>query len=616
MQLKSKAPSRTHETKVEFEDSLWCWPKRALAGGRDRTFCFQVGLVLTRIGHGEAIEEDASRGRTKGGGQMLGSSALRMTFLPIVARELRVAARRRGTYWSRLGAALAALAVGCFIMLIPGLRSPQQLGMSLFVPLSVISFVYSLLAGIFTTADCLSEEKREGTLGLLFLTDLKGYDIVLGKLAATSVTAFYGMLAIFPVMAIPLLAGGVTGAEFWRVVLVSVNNLLFSLAVGMFCSAISKDERKAVVLAFVIVLFFTALLPLLAAWLVRWPRASPPIFFIPSPGFGCFVAFDAFYRTMPTAGFNSFYQSVLCVHLLAWSFLVTAWVIVPRAWQDRAESAGRTRLRERWLNWAHGSAATRQAVRRRLLEVNPYYWLAGRDRLKVLLVWALLGCGALLWLWGLWRYPSGWKDSVAYVWTALIAHTALKCWVALEACRRFGADRRSGALELVLSTPLKVSEIVRGQSLALFKQFAGPVLVVVFADFVFMLTEHNESEWILVWVAGMSVFVADMITLSWMAMWTGLTLRQANRAAGAALVKVLVLPWLVFGLLMLFVTLGAFSNPSALSGISEGHFVVLSWMGIALINDACFGWWARQRLLRDFRDVVAERVSKGRAPLN
>src|SRR5436190_11090789 len=105
-----------------------------------------------------------------------------MTFLPIVARELRVAARRRGTYWTRLGAALTALALGGWIMLMPGVRSPQMLGITLFVALSVVAYIYSLLAGIFTTADCLSEEKREGTLGLLFLTDLKGYDIVLGKL--------------------------------------------------------------------------------------------------------------------------------------------------------------------------------------------------------------------------------------------------------------------------------------------------------------------------------------------------------------------------------------------------------------------------------------------------
>src|SRR6185295_17312104 len=100
------------------------------------------------------------------------------------------------------------------------------------------------------------EEKREGTLGLLFLTDLKGYDIVFGKIVATSLNVVYGMLALFPIMAIPLLAGGVTGAEFWRVVMVALNNLFFSLAVGLFCSALSRDERKAMILAVFGVGFF------------------------------------------------------------------------------------------------------------------------------------------------------------------------------------------------------------------------------------------------------------------------------------------------------------------------------------------------------------------------
>ena len=37
------------------------------------------------------------------------------TFLPIVSRELRVAARRRGTYWNRTLAAIVAIAI--FVLL-------------------------------------------------------------------------------------------------------------------------------------------------------------------------------------------------------------------------------------------------------------------------------------------------------------------------------------------------------------------------------------------------------------------------------------------------------------------------------------------------------------------
>ena len=69
-------------------------------------------------------------------------------------------------------------------------------------------FVIASLAGLFLTSDTLSEEKREGTLGLLFLTDLRGYDVVFGKLISHSTQALYGLLAAFPILGLTLLIGG------------------------------------------------------------------------------------------------------------------------------------------------------------------------------------------------------------------------------------------------------------------------------------------------------------------------------------------------------------------------------------------------------------------------
>src|SRR5204862_25874 len=168
-----------------------------------------------------------------------------MTFLPIVDRELRVTARRRSIYRVRLAVALTAMVVAGFILLV-NLGAPQhQLGRHVFVGLSVLCMIYCLFSGRISTADCLSEEKREGTLGLLFLTNLKGYDVVLGKLAATSLQSIYGLLAIFPVLGLPLMMGGVTVGEFWRVILVLVVTLFLSLSLGLFVSALSRESRQA-----------------------------------------------------------------------------------------------------------------------------------------------------------------------------------------------------------------------------------------------------------------------------------------------------------------------------------------------------------------------------------
>lgn len=126
-----------------------------------------------------------------------------MTFLPIVERELRVAARKRGTYWSRVSAALTGLVIGGGIVLLNLLpaATPFAPGQALFTTLTWLALAAALAAGLFFTADCLSREKREGTLGFLFLTDLRGYDVVGGKLLATSLRMTYGLMAIIPVLA-------------------------------------------------------------------------------------------------------------------------------------------------------------------------------------------------------------------------------------------------------------------------------------------------------------------------------------------------------------------------------------------------------------------------------
>ena len=184
-----------------------------------------------------------------------------MTFLPIVGRELRVAARRRLTYWGRALFALLAIVIGVFVYLANYRSGPLSFAERLFGTLIWLATFYCLFSGIGFTADSLSEEKREGTLGLLFLTDLRGYDVILGKLAATSMSGFYAILALFPMLAVPLLLGGVTVGEFWRVVLVLVLTALFSLAAAILVSALSRSRRKARAGAFFLLLLFGAGFP-------------------------------------------------------------------------------------------------------------------------------------------------------------------------------------------------------------------------------------------------------------------------------------------------------------------------------------------------------------------
>lgn len=530
-----------------------------------------------------------------------------MTFLPIVTRELTEASRRRGTYLIRLIIAAIGVFVGGWVMLVMRREPPWELGQALLIAISVPVYLYCLFVGIFRTADCLSEEKREGTLGLLFLTDLKGYDIVLGKLVASSLNAFYGIFAIFPLMAIPLLVGGVTLAEFWRIVLVALNTLFFSLAVGMFCSAISRDERRSMVAAFAIVMVIAGGFPFLGLLCHEWqairalrPLAEPLL--VPSPGYAAVMAFEI---PFTKSAFNYFYPSVIFTHALSWGLLLASSLIVPRTWQDRALSPAQLRRREKLEQLRLGTAEKRRAIRQRLLDINPLLWLIARNRTRSTAVWAFLGAVGVIWAIGLSVSPRDWQDEGAYVTTAFIVQLTLKFWIGSEACRRFSNDRQSGALELILSTPIQVKEIVRGQVLALERQFAGPVFAVLIMDFVFLMSGQRSSEMTMMWVAGMVVFVTDIFALSWVGMWRGLNSRSPNRASTSSMFIILMLPWIIYFLVM---TVGAFTDAFGLRmGRWEAEAFIVLWAIISIGVSAYFGVPARRRLLTDFRDVATSR---------
>jgi ABC-type Na+ efflux pump permease subunit len=197
-------------------------------------------------------------------------------------------------------------------------------------------------------------------------------------------------------------------------------------------------------------------------------------------------------------------------------------------------------------------------------------------------------------------------------------HTVLKMWVASEACRTLCEERKSGSIELVLSTPLSVDQIIRGQLLALNRQFGWPVILVLGVDFVMFLAGIKDrildtsGEWTLTCLAVILMFVADIFTLAWVGMWLGLNARHSHRAARGAVFRVMVLPWLLFFALMtatVVINIGQSAQPE--------NFAVIAWFLIGMANNLFFYLSARDRLRQELRTIATERFkmdSSRRAP--
>jgi len=91
-----------------------------------------------------------------------------VAFLPVVQRELLVASRKQTTFWSRTVSAGLLLAFSAALFKAYN-TNRAMIGPRLLQFISVVVFLECMIAGVRYTSDCLSEEKREGTLGLLLV---------------------------------------------------------------------------------------------------------------------------------------------------------------------------------------------------------------------------------------------------------------------------------------------------------------------------------------------------------------------------------------------------------------------------------------------------------------
>ena len=139
--------------------------------------------------------------------------------LPILVRELQVASRRPSTHGWRMLCSLAGstlVMVALMSVSLASLRGPTQSGQGqeIFHSLSLAAFAFCALAGVFACPDALSRERREGTLRLLFLTDLHSSDVIMGKWMGHGINLFFGLLGMLPFFALTFQLGGAFLAFF------------------------------------------------------------------------------------------------------------------------------------------------------------------------------------------------------------------------------------------------------------------------------------------------------------------------------------------------------------------------------------------------------------------
>jgi len=534
-------------------------------------------------------------------------------FLPIVDRELRVAAHHSRTWWRRVLVLLIGLVVLAFVWLTAGRWSGtlSQLGHTVFIALSVFGFIYALLGGPLATADCLSRERREGTLGLLFLTDLRGYDIVLGKLTASSLDIAYGLVAALPLLAMPVLAGGVSLAQFSSLVFFLFNVMLLSLALGVCTSSFLVSGRASLALTFGVLLFLNLGLPFLGEEILKLGTrsATAGFFYMCCPYWGLVMYLEP---SVFSSRVSNYWLNAAGTQGLAWILLAITCFRTSRHWRETPDS-------KLW-GWWHRFSEWRRSrnpagsidLRRCYLDYNPVAWVEGRDRVQENVLALLVGAGALFCIAKHTNSLRSWPSSGWVISWPLLTHYLLCLWVAIQAPRRFADDRNSGALELLLCTPLPAKAIVKGTLAILWRRFGRALVAMVLLDGYLVhayLTQHGgwssypARNLVFLYIYAAIVFPIQGYCMARVGLYHGLAKGNSLRATFTLIWGLGLLPWALFIAFLIFCD-WARRYLGFLPRLTE-QFAFLCWAGAHLLVFAVFLARASWELRCHFRELAA-----------
>lgn len=391
-----------------------------------------------------------------------------MLSFPLVSRELRVQSRKRAAYDARVTWGVGAISLFAFL----AWSFPNQSANGRYI-LSAIHLCLAVMLFIIApagAADAISREKREGTLGLLMLTELTATEVVLGKLAAHFIRVVYVALMMLPLIMLPVLMGGVDFQDF----LLS-SALLFAIAVaglsaGVIASAVFASFGAALWSALILCAILVWLTGTILANTVftvfpnRWGQEMPLSFRLFALG-PLMIGFPMQARDFTGMFFASrwlFLVIEIGIVLLALAFLFLAVRFSARRVAQHSEFAGETKreaaFRMRFLTPVVWQGAFRRKMRRNL-DRNPFIWLEYRTALARSahsgMVLAVITMETML----LVSLP----EHEAFASMNFLLLFLLVLFMTFKSSRSFQSERESGAFELLLVTPMTEDKLVDGR---------------------------------------------------------------------------------------------------------------------------------------------------------
>lgn len=435
------------------------------------------------------------------------------------------------------------------------IQQQAEIGRSFFTSTSMILLGLIGLVAPAATAGSICLDKARGNLTLLFASDLRSDEIVLGKLAARMVPVLGLILSAAPVMAIGTLFGGIDPMDLIGTIFVMLGVAFFGCSLAMMLSVWGRKTHEVLMLTYVILIIF--LLSPMISWGIMEVLGSQR--FEMSAIFQVLVMLNPVFLIMATIEPPPGNWQVTLVTKLIFlgvglaasaCFLgVSIWRIRPVVIEQfgRAEKARRRSIRRRLASLTESDRFTRVApgtanlIRglRRIwpapsLDRNPVFWRecqrTSPSRLS-LVSWSLyiLLCGGfsvyaivLMWIGRREGYSIGIFMNTVQVPLGLLL-------LSVSAATSLSEERQRGSLDVLLASPMTTRAIVWGKWRGTFRS-VPPLLILPTAITIGMAFSTGRFLAIPIFM-GLIISYGAAITSLGLAMATWFS--RVGRAAGS-----------------------------------------------------------------------------------
>ena len=476
--------------------------------------------------------------------------------LSLFRRELLAVPRRSRFYLKRA----TLVAVGGLVILwglkVGNMSRTTTIGLQIFIWLSMSMLVVMSLVSALNASSSIMREKEQRTLGLLFLSDISSRDFILGKLFTSLFSTTMAILSALPLFLLAVSLGGVSARQILTAFAVLLGTVFLLSGLGLFAATTARNEKSMNGLLLLVIMTLLVFLPI-AITLTYIPKNRPP-----PAAMMCIIS--------PFVAMGSLARGRLLVHglanagvsvVLGAGFVLLAGVLLPGRVLSRERPPIAQKIRQR----LKADRRSRKWVIPARISGNPVTWKdftyghGGRRAtwLKFAVSTVVIGLIPLI---VCMRVSSADQEETfnAVVYTLLMFSAAVFALGSVSHCgMAFNGEKKSRAMEILLTTTLTDGEIIIGKTRAVLLSLLPWLICMLVCALLVVLIHGDEKHF---WEGASAVgfeYLSMWFGYSCLALW--ISLRYRKNLAFPICILVFLL-WNTLGRAMIFSLIDHFSS--------------------------------------------------------